>query len=89
MTDHQVVPMYDGQTSGNKGGAGARAPLGGRGGSATNTSQYQLLQRQQQQYQQMEYHKPHPNQSQNQNQNQQAYMQDVSMDETPRTNSAN
>ncbi|KAH7052967.1 hypothetical protein BKA57DRAFT_456835 [Linnemannia elongata] len=89
LTDHQVVPLYEEQTSGNKGGAGARAHMGGRGGSATNTSQYQLLQRQQQQYQQMEYHKPHPNQSQNQNQNQQAYMQDVSMDETPRTNSAN
>ncbi|KAF9123802.1 hypothetical protein BGX30_001242 [Mortierella sp. GBA39] len=79
LTDHQVVPLYDGKSSRSGSGADARAPVGGRGGSGTNTSQYQLLQRQQQQYQQMEYQKPQPDQ--NQNQNQQAHMPDVNMDE--------
>ncbi|KAF9551750.1 hypothetical protein EC957_004073 [Mortierella hygrophila] len=84
LTDHQVVPMFDGQSSGSGGsGADARAPVGSRGGSSTNTSQYQMLHRQQQQYQQMEYQKPQPNL----NQNQQAHMRDVNMDESPRTKS--
>ncbi|KAG0313063.1 hypothetical protein BGZ97_010575 [Linnemannia gamsii] len=79
LTDHQVVPLYDGQ------GSSSKATIVSRGGSATNTSQYQLLQRQQQQYQRMEFQKPHQNQSQNQ----QSYMQDVSMDESSRGNREN
>lgn len=82
MTDHQVVPMYDGQSSDS---SGAQPTVVGRGGSTTNISQYQLLQRQQQQYERMEFQKPR----QNQDQSQQSYMRDVSMDETSRGNRQN
>ncbi|KAG0277058.1 hypothetical protein BGZ96_003029 [Linnemannia gamsii] len=82
LTDHQVVPLYDGQSSG---GNGAQPTVVGRGGSATNTSQYQLLQRQQQQYERMEFQKPR----QNQNQSLRSNMRDVSMDETSHGNDQN
>ncbi|KAF9931492.1 hypothetical protein FBU30_010001 [Linnemannia zychae] len=74
MTDHQVVPMYDGQNPVSNDLSAIRKSThhnGRRNGPVSNTSQYQMLQRQQLQCQQMEFQKPNTNDQDN--------MQDVTM----------